>query len=73
MLQERYMDAEPLLAKVLEREKDDLEAGINMAIVEINTNKIRAAQTRLSNLKTIYDTDTSIPELIRKIEKKRDY
>ena len=69
MRQGQYSDAEPLLAMVLEKNQDDLEAGINMAIVEINANKISAARSRLIHLKTIYDTDTVIPELLRQIER----
>jgi hypothetical protein len=63
--------AEPLLAMVLEKNQDDLEAGINMAIVEINAKKVPAARNRLIQLKAIYDADTVIPELLRQIEKQR--
>jgi hypothetical protein len=71
MRQGEFGAAEPLLAMVLERDQEDLDAGINMAIVEINGNKVPAARKRLINLKTIYDADTVIPELLRQIEKQR--
>lgn len=65
--QGEFAYAEPLLAMVLEKNQDDLEAGINMAIVEMHGDKARAARNRLIHLKNIYDADTVIPELLKQI------
>jgi hypothetical protein len=65
MRQRDYASAASLLTRVLEKEKDDLEAGINMAIVEIKTHRLDEARKRLTGLREIYQANTLIPELIR--------
>jgi Flp pilus assembly protein TadD len=65
MRQRDYASAASLLTRVLEKEKDDLEAGINMAIVEIKTHRLDEARKRLAGLREIYQANTLIPELIR--------
>jgi len=65
MRQRDYASAASLLTRVLEKEKDDLEAGINMAIVEIKTHRLDKARKRLAGLREIYQGNTFIPELIR--------
>lgn len=67
MRQGAYESAARLLTKVLEKEKDDLEAGINMAIIEIKTHRLDEARKRLAGLREIYQANTLIPELIREI------
>jgi hypothetical protein len=65
MRQRDYASAASLLTKVLEKEEDDLEAGINMAIIEIKTHRLDEARKRLAGLREIYQANTLIPELIR--------
>lgn len=65
MRQRDYASAASLLTRVLEKEKDDLEAGINMAIIEIRTHRLDEARKRLAGLREIYQANTLIPELIR--------
>ena len=60
--------ASALLQQVLRRKPDDLEAGINMAILEIKTGRIRQADKRLSRLREIYPEDTRIPALMEKLK-----
>ncbi len=60
--------ASALLQKVLQRKPDDLEAGINMAILEIKAGQIRQADERLSRLREIYPEDTRIPDLMEKLK-----
>jgi len=60
-----YASAAFLLTSVLEKEKDDLEAGINMAIIEIKTHRMDEARKRLAALREIYQANTLIAELIR--------
>jgi hypothetical protein len=65
MRQRDYASAASLLARVLEKEEDDLEAGINMAIIELQTHRSKEARKRLARLREIYPANTFIPELIR--------
>ncbi len=65
MRQGDYESAARLLTKVLEKDKEDLEAGINMAIIEIRTHRLPEARKRLAMLREIYQSNTLIPELIR--------
>ena len=67
LLQKNYQAAEYSLNKVLEENKDDLEAGVNMAIVEIGTNRFQAARKRLLKLRSLYPENTRIAELIQRI------
>jgi len=53
-----------LLNKVLQNDAEDLEAGINMAVTEMKTNQLAAAQQRLAKLRDIYPDNTLIPELL---------
>lgn len=55
--------ARPLLEKVLSRNENDREAGLNMAVLEINTNQLPEARARLRILKEAYPNDSSINEL----------
>jgi len=63
-----YESAALLLEKVLKSDGMDLEAGINMAIVEIKTNRIQDARKRLAKLREIYSDNIFIPELMRKLQ-----
>jgi hypothetical protein len=65
MRQGDYESAARLLTKVLEKDKEDLEAGINMAIIEIRTHRLPEARKRLAMLREIYQSNTLIPKLIR--------
>ncbi len=65
---ENYESAAPLLEKVLNKNKHDLEAGINMAIIEAKTNQKQAAKIRLAKLAKIYPENTLVPEILKKLE-----
>jgi tetratricopeptide repeat protein len=67
LLQKNYQAAAYPLNKVLEENKDDLEAGVNMAIVEIGTNRFQAARKRLLKLRSLYPENIRVTELIQKI------
>ncbi|MGD8258615.1 MAG: tetratricopeptide repeat protein [Desulfobacterales bacterium] len=62
--QGEYQTAIMLLKNVLDRHPDDLEAGINMAILEIKTNRLSAADERLAKLREIHPDDTRITEIM---------
>lgn len=63
-----YESAEKLLKKVLNKSEKDLEATINMAIVEIKTKKFQQAEKRLKGLRETYPENTTILELIEKLK-----
>ncbi len=58
------MQPSVLLNKVLQNDAEDLEAGINMAVTEMKTNQLEAAQQRLAKLREVYPDNTLIPELL---------
>ncbi len=66
--QDDYKLAASFLKKVLSKNENDLEAGINMAILEIKTNSLIEAGKRLARLREIYPENTLIPELIQKLK-----
>ncbi len=66
--QKDYESADKLLKKVLNTNRNDLEAGINMAIVEIKTERFQQAEERLKGLRVIYPENTVILELIEKLK-----
>ena len=55
------------LAEVLNKYPDDLEAGINMAIVEFREKQFGKAKERLIRLRDIYPTSTMVERLLEKI------
>jgi len=68
MRKNEYESAALLLNDVLRKNENDLEAGINMAIVEIKTSQIPKAIKRLATLREMYPENTLIPELIQKLK-----
>jgi len=60
-----YNIAEKLLQDVLNRNKDDFEAGINMAVIDINQNRISQARERLHNLQQVYPENSKILNIIK--------
>jgi len=67
MQQDNYQPAMTLLKKVLKRNENDLEAGINMAILEIKTNRIQQANKRLAGLQETYPEDVRIAEILNQL------
>ncbi|MDY6878695.1 MAG: tetratricopeptide repeat protein [Thermodesulfobacteriota bacterium] len=65
--QRDYESASLLLESLLQKNGDDLEAGINMAIVEIKTNRLDQARTRLQRLRYANGDNTHIASLLKKI------
>ena len=62
---QEYGDAANLLRTVLSRNGLDLEAGLNMAIVEINTGKEQSAYRRLENLQKSYPDSIRLAEILQ--------
>ncbi len=61
----RYDKANELLKMILDRRKDDLEAGLNMAVVEMRTNRMSEARERLFVLLRLYPGDARPGEMLR--------
>jgi len=57
--------AKDLLKIVLTKNELDQEAGINMAIIEINTNQMENAYQRLSKLQILYPENIRIAEILQ--------
>ena len=63
-----YLSAGSHLKRVLAKDKNDVEAGVNMAILEIKTNRLQDARRRLLRLKELYPDDNLITDLLKKIQ-----
>jgi hypothetical protein len=63
-----YESAASYLTKVLEKNSEDLEAGINMAIIDINSSRPQLARIRLQELEKIYPDNLSIADLMQKLQ-----
>jgi len=61
--------AKDLLKIVLTKNELDQEAGINMAIIEINTKQIENAYQRLSKLQTVYPENIRIAEIMQDLKR----
>ncbi|MCP3951666.1 MAG: tetratricopeptide repeat protein [Desulfobacterales bacterium] len=64
-----YGAAAGYLEKVLGQNADDIEAGINMAVIEINQDQVAAARKRLERLRDIYPENVRIPAILAKLGK----
>jgi hypothetical protein len=60
--------ARPLLESVLSRNGDDKEAGVNMAVLEINSHQLPEARARLRKLMAAYPNDGAIHELYSQVK-----
>lgn len=67
MRQGDFDKASPLLLQVLERRPNDLEAGINMAIADINRGRFTSAKERLVELRERYPAHETVSKLIGQI------
>jgi hypothetical protein len=66
---QEYKDAASLLGTVLSRNGLDLEAGLNMAIVEINTGKEQTAYRRLEDLQKSYPDNIRLAEILQDLRR----
>jgi tetratricopeptide (TPR) repeat protein len=65
--QKHYLDAEIVLQKILKLDQNHLEAGLNMAVVEVKTQRSDAALKRLKRLKMLYPKNRVLVEMIQKL------
>jgi hypothetical protein len=66
---QEYKEAEDLLRAVLSKNDLDLEAGLNMAIVEIKTRNEQNAYRRLEKLQQKYPDDIRLAEILRNLRR----
>ena len=57
-----------LLKKVLARNANDVEAGINMSILEIRSKEYEQAKERLTRLQSRYPENTVISNLLSRLD-----
>ena len=67
--QGRLEQAEVFLSGLVESNAQDLEAGLNLAIIEMQTNRSGQALERLKQLRQVYPDNAMIADLIRKLRK----
>lgn len=65
--QKEYARARTFLNKVLDKDDTDLEAGLNMAIIEIRTQDLAAAKKRLIRLNELYPSQPVIERLLNQL------
>ena len=66
---QEYKDAADLLKEVLSKNELDLEAGLNMAIVEIKTRKVQNAYRRLEKLQKNYPDSIRLAEMLQDLRR----
>lgn len=65
----KYELARPLLQQLINKDENDLEAGINMAVLDIRTNHLEEARKRLRELRRLHGENTMIPAILEKINR----
>ena len=64
---EQYADVEALLGRVLERDQGDANAGLNMAVAESRTGRLKQARERLEQLAIAHPDDERVTAMIRSL------
>jgi Flp pilus assembly protein TadD len=64
----QYNEAYSLLQPMAEKNDVDYEAQINLAVIELNTNRHRDARIRLKKLRDAYPADNMIADLLQQLE-----
>ncbi|MBW2095139.1 MAG: tetratricopeptide repeat protein [Deltaproteobacteria bacterium] len=65
----KYDVARSFLQQLINKNENDLEAGINMAVLDIKTNHVEAARKRLRKMRKLHEENTVIPALLEKISR----
>lgn len=66
--QEQYQPAKHILERIVAADQEDVEAGINLALIEMRTGQGQSALKRLRRLRKMHPDDGRIAELIRKVQ-----
>ena len=66
--QKQYASAEADLMKVIAANPDDLEAGINLALIEIHKQQYVEALGRLKRLRQVHPEDARVADLIKRLQ-----
>ncbi len=67
MTKQNYSQARTLLNTVIENDPADLEAGLNMAIIEIKESDVARAEKRLLQLKSLYPSHPLVEQLLNQL------
>lgn len=65
--QNRLEEARTLLSNVLARSADDLDAGLNMAVIDMKSGRLGSARRRLVKLQEMFPDDTNITTYLSKL------
>jgi hypothetical protein len=65
----QYEKAEPVLRKILAADAFDLEAGLNLAVVLINTGRPAQAGRWLGQLREVYPDNGTVADLLRRVKR----
>lgn len=65
--QSRLEEARILLMDVLSQDADDLEAGLNMAVIDIRSGRYKKARSRLTGLQAIYPEQDQVAIYLRQL------
>ena len=63
----QYAEVETLLARVLARDENDVNAGLNLAVVESRTGRLEQARQRLKHLGIIHPDDERIVVMLQSL------
>ena len=65
--QNRFDEARTVLSRVLSRRADDLEAGLNIAVVDIRTGHYQNARRRLLHLQGLYPEKDDVTQMLKQL------
>ena len=65
--QNRLEEARTLLSKVLAISADDLDAGLNMAVIDMKSGRLDSARRRLVQLQEMFPEDTNVTMYLSKL------
>ncbi len=68
ILKRDFREAENILEKILSGNSSDLNAGINMAVIEAGTGRLSSAQDRLKRLSKLFPENAEIDELMERLQ-----
>ena len=68
LIRQNHLDeARTLLSKVLAQSADDLDAGLNMAVIDMKSGRLVKARQRLTQLQEMFPEDTNITMYLSKL------
>ena len=65
--QGKHAEAEKLLKRLLSNNANDMEAGMNLAVVEMRTGRMAAAKQRLQTLVRLYPDEARLQSFVNSL------